>query len=370
MIRFHAALMVVLFVIAPAGADDFHGAQVAVLKGHTAPILYFAFSPDGKTLVSSAVDQDYDRTAKAVTTKNIEAKIWDLTANKERAADLLGTVYALAFAPDSSTFAVGGSVLAPRKTADGKPSSAADLKLRDAAGKLIADLPGHMQTVRAVAFSPDGKTLASLGHDQKLILWDVAGRRQRTVLSSGVGTALAFSTDGKLLACNCGSAIKFWDPDAGKEIKQIKMVEFKDRKSTGGSCIAMALAPDGKTLATVNQPLPDFTSDAPPPKAKDISLWDVDSGKIRAVLVGHEQRISSIAFVPGGKLLASAGDDGSAKLWDLTTGKLAASVMDGETGEVRYVAFSPDGKRLATGSYNGRIILWDTAKVLGLKTGP
>jgi WD40 repeat protein len=149
---------------------------------------------------------------------------------------------------------------------------------------------------------------------------------------------MAFTPDGKILASGgWDHTVRLWDVAAGKELHRLeghKAVVF-----------SVATSPDGKTLASGGW---DF----------NIRLWDVASGKETAVLKGHNRRVESLAFSPDGKTLASGADDNTARLWDVATGT-EPRTLKGHAKAVCWVAFSPDGKTLASGSQDSVIHLWE-----------
>jgi len=335
------------------------------LKGHKGAVKgavnALAFSPDGKTLVSAATDARFDMATMKLEVKSVEAKIWDLTTRKERAAltGFVGTVFSLAFSPTGKTIASCGGDTTGYKVVqkDGKAEvvlPTGDVKLWDpATGKVQASLTSSRGLVYRVSFSPDGSQLATASDGGIVRLWNVATHKEEGALQGHQGPvmSLAYSADGKTLVSADSVEIKLWDVASRKERRAIKTF-----------CMQLALSPDGKTLATSTSFDPDNKDDK-----HVIRLWDAQTGKARALLRGHKSHVFAMAFAPDGKTLASASDDGTARLWNVATAKQHALLLDGETGAVYSIVFSPDGRLVATGSYDRSINIWETAKVAGQK---
>ena len=240
-----------------------------------------------------------------------------------------GTVHSVAFSPDGKTLASG--------------SRDRTVRLWEvASGKETATLPGHTDTVYSVAFSPDGKTLASGSGDRTVKLWDVASGKEAVTLRGHTDAALsvAFSPDGKTLASGSGDrTVRLWDVASGQATGTLQERFVSAR--------FVAFSPDGKTLASSGLD-------------KTVKLWDVASGEATATLRGHTDPVQSVAFSPDGKTLASGSGDRTVRLWDVASGKEAATLR-GHTDAALSVAFSPDGKTLASGSGDRTVKLWDVA---------
>ena len=154
---------------------------------------------------------------------------------------------------------------------------------------------------------------------------------------------MAFSPDGKTLASGSfDNSVKLWDVSTGKNTATL--AEHAE------AVYCVAFSPDGKTLASAGGTA----------SLGEIKLWDVAAGKLLADLPGHAKRVIAVAFSPDGAILASAGGENIVRLWDLATRK-SIKTLEGHTDGVKCLAFSPDGKTLASGSRNNTIRLWKVA---------
>jgi WD40 repeat protein len=238
-------------------------------------------------------------------------------------------------------------IIEANRAADTVESRGAVIPALQRSSYLTTFLHGHTHTVTSVAFSPDGKILASGSWDDTIRLWDVATRQSLGAPLTGHTTndvtSVAFSPDGTILA-------------SGSQDKTIILWDVATRQSLGAPLTghtqylrSVAFSPDGKTLASGGED-------------KTIILWDVATRRPLGVpLTDHTAAVRSVAFSPDGKTLASSGEDKTIILWDVATRRPLNAPLTGHTGSVMYIAFSPDGKTLASGSWDKTIILWDVA---------
>ncbi|CAG8363197.1 unnamed protein product [Penicillium salamii] len=236
-------------------------------------------------------------------------------------------------------------VMAIAFSSDGKMLASASydttVRLWNAAtGAHQQTLVGHRRSVRAVAFSPDSNMLASASSDNTIRLWNNTTGAIHRVIHGHTNSihSVAFSADGKILAsASSDHTIRLWDAITGLPQKVFK---GHDRWIT-----AVTFSSDGKILASASF---DHT----------IRLWDARTGVLCHILDRHSKPVMGICFSPDGKKIASASEDTCVSVWDTTTGQLEHT-LHGHTNLVKSVAFSPDGKKIASASYDKTIRLWD-----------
>jgi WD40 repeat protein len=211
-------------------------------------------------------------------------------------------------------------------------------------GRLELDLKvGPLSPVAAVAFSPDGKLLAT-GSYRQVTVWDLASVRPVTVLTNLLGAVndLRFSPDGKLLAVAGGQ------PSAKGDLRLYEVAGWKLAANLGGHLdvvFCVAFHPDGQHLASAS-----FD--------KTVRLWDLSSHKLMRTFTHHSDFVYSVAFGPGGKWLVSSSKDRSVRMFDPATGK-SVFTFSGMDQDVLAVAVSPDGKSVVSSGFESALHWWN-----------
>ena len=395
-----------------AGADDIICVWDAVtgekkstyeLTGHFAHnrIRHFAFSPDGRTLAVGIGGG---------------VRLWDVVTGKSKHGlfgERFDDVEHLAFSPDGRILASG------HRSPGARHSTSGIIGLWDVeTGELKTSLTAFLGLPKSLAFSPDGRTLASGNHYSHIAgdewgsinLWDVATWEHKLVLEptftgvrDGGGVfSIAYSPDGRTLASGHSideynndefGTVRLWDVETGENIRTldghpggVNSVAFsrdggtlaiasgstrlalwdaatgtQKRQLNGysGSVASVAFSPDGRTVASGRWGI-------------TIDLWDAATGSHRHTLKGHTEPTTSIAFSPTSPILASgssvhrynSSQGGTVRLWDTVTGAHIYT-LEGQGSAITSVAFSPDGRTLASGG--GVLRLYDTATGLQIR---
>ena len=293
------------------------------LTGHNGRIVDVRFSPDGKTLVSNQDGILY---------------LWDVNTGqlKHTLTGHNGKINNVVFSPNGKTLASGdrnGTIQL------WNPNT----------GTSIRTLTGHKSFVSAVKFSPDGNMLVSFSGENTIYLWNPnTGKLKHTLTGhDGAVDSVAFSPDGNTLVSHSwGDTVRLWNPNTGANIRTFMVYKR-------GSNVVSAFSPDGNTIAGI--------SDA------RIYLWDANTGTHKRTFEKRHRSVQAIAFSPDGNTIVSSGygglSDHQPLLWDANTGKLKQK-LSGEFG--RYLIgkkgfsnliFSPDGNTIF-GS-DGHVYLWD-----------
>ncbi len=340
--------------------------KICTLRGHTSWVATLQFSPDGKLLVSGSGDrsvrlwdtrtwqelyhwQGYTNWVESVAfeptmgTRLVSggqdgiAKVWDVRTGEMRQSfpGHQQGLWSVDYSPDGKLLATG--------------SADSTVKLWEVrSGELLRTLPIDRGDVWRVKFSPDGRSIAGIGDNNVVYLWSLAGDLVATFSGhTNLVRAIAFSADGKLLATGSfDSCWRLWDIATSQPL---------------GCYVGhtnwiwdLVFSPDSKLLASCSAD-------------RTVRLWDVATGETLHIFEGHTQEVVAVQFSPNGRELASSSGDRTIKIWEVETRSLLGT-LSGHVDRVLSIGYSPDGKLLASGSADETIKLWDVATGTCIRT--
>jgi len=362
--------------------DVTNGQEIAALRGHTDQVFSMMFSPDSLSLVTAGWEGSI--------------KVWDLPNGGKPGVpsaevaiprfsvdDLSHAAWCVALSADGRRLAVAGTVvdetvrvydaltgenifalrghssrvISVAFSPDGRrlASGGVDKTVRlwdTETGQEMLTLRGHENLVGHVLFDPSGRCLASSGEDGTAIIWDTTPLEQdpriRTLCDhAGVVDSVAFSPDGRLLASGSGDqTVKIREAMTGNEVLALH--------GHSGPVNSVAFSPDGRLVASASED-------------KTVKLWNIEQWRAGGVnplmltLTDFRGGVRCVAFSPDGRHLATSDAAETVQLWDVATGRELLAPLRGHKAYVKFVAFSHDGKLLATGSTDGTVKLWDAA---------
>jgi len=290
---------------------------IATLTGNAGPVWSLAFAPDGQRLAMGSDDGT--------------VKLWRVASRKLDSTIHLhkGPVWGTSISSDGQILATGHD--------DGS------VHIVDLATEKELSSFETGSAIRSLEFAPGGHTLATGSRTGQVAVWNAdTGKKLATMEGhEGIVADLAFSPDGTVLGtAGSDKTARIWNVDTGRERMRLD--------SPTGGLLAISISGDGQLIATGGWD-------------KVVRVWEMSSGSQKGALEGHAAEIAAVAFAPRGTLLASAGDDREVRLWDASTLKSLPTEV-GHTGAVSTLTFAPDGT-LASAGRDGTARLWKTGEL-------
>jgi WD40 repeat protein len=352
-------LALALFATFTQASRQVQAEEVQVFSWHKRQVTGLAFTPDGTRLVSTSLSDD--RISTMVPEEGASSSIGDSVGAITGARS-----HAVAISPDGTQVAIAGF----------KETAMYDLKTRNQQWQIdTSNIYKHPPTVKALAFSPDGKLLATYGNGGRISIRNAETGEEIHRFEGGVhipaglvsfcNDGIAFSPDGKLFAAGSfgkegeGSKpgeLRIWDAEKGKLMHVWKTKESVQDGKDNAAIHGIAFSPDSRRIAIA-------CSDG------DVWIWDIATKQVSEKLKGHRSRVRRVTFSPDGRHLASAGRDHTVRLWSTESWKQLAS-LPVDLPEISALRFSPDGNSLVAGGADalrsgaGEVRIWDLVKLI------
>jgi WD40 repeat protein len=288
-----------------------------------------ALSPDGRVFATASEFEPKGNERQPI-------KIWDAMTGKllrrgpdGRAARV--TMGALAFSRDGKKLLWG--------------AGDTTINLWDLGTGAVRTFTGHKGFHVGVDFDPRGRWIATASGDGTVKLWDVESCHEvHTFTSLSYASDVAFSPDGRYLAAGTQAGVRMWDLTRPNQPLEI---ELKRQRNTQAFANWISFAPDCRYLSSCD--------------SSTVRLWEVESGEVRMTLRGHSLQVFGTAFLDGGRMLASGGEDRTVKLWEVAQALAERDELVAHSGSVESMAFTPDGQTIVSGGQDGWIRRWNVA---------